>query len=69
MSLRSARLRMQIVAFPAQRRSEFMPTEEVQQTEVQRYVYYTLAAVIVAAVLAFIYLFNFTSFFKLAVPL
>jgi hypothetical protein len=46
-----------------------MPTDEVRQAEAVRYVTYTLAAMTAALILAFLYLFNFTSFFRLAVPL
>lgn len=46
-----------------------MPTDEVQQADAVRYVVYTLATMSFVLVLAFLYLFNFTSFFKLAAPL
>lgn len=46
-----------------------MPTEQEHDAQSMRYVYYTLAAMTLAALLAFLFLFNFTSFFKLAVPL
>lgn len=46
-----------------------MATDEEQQSEAQRYVFYTLAGLTTALVLSFLFLFNFTSFFKLAVPL
>jgi hypothetical protein len=46
-----------------------MPTDEARQAEAMRYVYYSLAAMTTALLLGFLYLFNFTSFFKLAVPL
>ena len=46
-----------------------MATDEERQTEAQRYIYYSLAAVMTVAIAAFLFLFNFTSFFKLATPL
>jgi hypothetical protein len=46
-----------------------MPTDQEHDAQLMRYVYYTLAAMTAAALAAFLYLFNFTSFFKLAVPL
>lgn len=65
-----ARSRLQIVASPAPRRRNIaMPTDQERQTEAQRFMFYTLGAMTAAAVLVFLYLFNFTSFFKLAVPL
>lgn len=46
-----------------------MPTDQEHDAQSMRYVYYTLAAMTGAALLGFLYLFNFTSFFKLAIPL
>jgi hypothetical protein len=46
-----------------------MSTDQEQQADARRYVYYSLAALAVAMFAAFIFLFNFTSFFRLAVPL
>ena len=60
---------MQIVAFRPSAGVEFMATDEERQTEAQRYTLYTLAAMIAAALAAFIFLFNFTTFFRLATPL
>jgi hypothetical protein len=46
-----------------------MPVDQVREAEAMRYVYYTLAAMTAVVLAAFLYLFNFTSFFKLAVPI
>jgi hypothetical protein len=46
-----------------------MPTDQERQTEATRYALYSLAAMTTALLLLFLYVFNFTSFFKLAVPL
>lgn len=46
-----------------------MPTEQQHRVDTTRYAVYALAAMAAAALAAFVYLFNFTSFFKLAVPL
>lgn len=46
-----------------------MPTDELRQAETKRYASYALAAMTTALFLVFLYLFNFTSFFRLAVPL
>lgn len=46
-----------------------MPTDEVRQADAKRYVSYSLAAMTAVLFLAFLYLYNFTSFFRLAVPL
>jgi hypothetical protein len=46
-----------------------MPTDQEPRDEATRFMFYSLAAAAVMAVAAFIYLFNFTSFFRLAVPL
>ncbi len=46
-----------------------MATDQERQSEVQRYILYTLGVLTTALVLGFLFLFNFTSFFKLAVPL
>jgi hypothetical protein len=46
-----------------------MATDEERRTDATRYAVYSIAAMSAAVVLVFLYLFNFTSFFKLAVPL
>lgn len=46
-----------------------MPTEQEHRDDTTRYAVYTLLAMAAAAVAGFLFLFNFTSFFKLAVPL
>lgn len=46
-----------------------MPTDQEHRDDATRYAVYTLAAMTTAALLAFFYLFNFTSFFKLVAPL
>lgn len=46
-----------------------MSTDQEQQADPKRYVYYSLAALAVTILAAFLFLFNFTSFFRLAVPL
>lgn len=46
-----------------------MPTDQERQAEAMRYVYYSIAAMTAAMLFGFLYLFNFTSFFRLAVPL
>lgn len=44
-------------------------TDQEHDAQTMRYVYYTLATMTAGMLAAFLYLFNFTSFFKLAVPL
>lgn len=46
-----------------------MPTDQERQTEATRYAVYSLAAMTTALLLLFLYLFNFTNFFRLAIPL
>lgn len=46
-----------------------MSTDQEQREDTTRYAVYVLAAVSAAVLLGFLYLFNFTGFFKLAVPL
>ncbi|MBX3513537.1 MAG: hypothetical protein KF826_04665 [Xanthobacteraceae bacterium] len=46
-----------------------MPADQEHDAQSLRYVYYTLAAMTAAAIVTFLYLFNYTNFFKLAVPL
>jgi hypothetical protein len=46
-----------------------MPTEQEHREDTTRYAVYALAAMFAAALAAFLFLFNFTSFFRLAVPL
>ncbi len=46
-----------------------MPTDQEHREDTTRYAVYALAAMTIAAVAGFLLLFNFTSFFKLAVPL
>jgi hypothetical protein len=65
----SARLRMQIVASRLRAGDRLMATDQERQTDATRYAVYTVAAMTAALVLVFLYLFNYTSFFKLAVPL
>jgi hypothetical protein len=60
---------MQIVASRLCAGDEIMSTDEERQTDTTRYAIYSIAAITTAVVLIFLYLFNFTSFFKLVVPL
>ncbi len=60
---------MQIIAFRLRAGDEFMPTDEQHREDTTRYAIYVLAAMSAAMVLAFLFLFNFTTFFRLAVPL
>jgi hypothetical protein len=60
---------MQIVASRSCAGDPSMATDEERQSEAQRYVFYTLGVLTTALVLGFLFLFNFTNFFKLAVPL
>ncbi len=46
-----------------------MPTDQQHREDAARYAVYVLAAMALAALAGFLFLFNFTSFFKLAVPL
>ena len=46
-----------------------MPTDQERREDATRYAVYSLAAMSAALLLVFLYLFNFTSFFRLAVPL
>jgi len=46
-----------------------MATEQEHRDETKRYAVYALAAMAFAVFVGFLFLFNFTSFFKLAVPL
>lgn len=46
-----------------------MPTDQERQSEAQRYVLYTLGAMTSVMLLLFLYLFNFTTFFRLSAPL
>ncbi|MBY0532805.1 MAG: hypothetical protein K2P86_12625 [Xanthobacteraceae bacterium] len=46
-----------------------MTTDPERREDATRYAVYTLAAMSTALFLVFLYLFNFTSFFRLAVPL
>lgn len=46
-----------------------MPTDQERRADASRYVTYTLVAMIGGLFLGFLYLYNFTSFFRLAVPL
>lgn len=46
-----------------------MPTDEQNREDTTRYAIYVLAAMSAAMFLAFLFLFNFTTFFRLAVPL
>lgn len=43
--------------------------EPVREADAMRHFYYALAAIAAAVLAAFLYVFNYTSFFKLAVPL
>jgi len=60
---------MQLVASRSCAGDSSMATDQERQSEVQRYILYTLGVLTTALVLGFLFLFNFTSFFKLAVPL
>jgi len=46
-----------------------MSIDQEPQADATRYVYYSIAATAVLLLVGFLYLFNFTSFFKLASPL
>jgi hypothetical protein len=46
-----------------------MPTDQEQREDTTRYAVYVLAAMSAAVLAAFLILFNFTTFFRLAVPL
>lgn len=46
-----------------------MPTEHEQREDTTRYAVYALAAMSAAVLAGFLILYNFTSFFRLAVPL
>ncbi len=46
-----------------------MATDQEQRDDATRYAVYTLAALCAAVLAAFLFLFNFTTFFRLAVPL
>jgi len=43
--------------------------EQAREAEAKRYFYYSLAIMTAAVLATFLYVFNYTSFFKLAVPL
>jgi len=46
-----------------------MPTDQEHREDTARYAVYALAVMAIAALAGFLFLFNFTSFFRLAVPL
>lgn len=60
---------MQIVASRLRAGEKFMPTDEQHREDTARYAIYVLAAMSAATLIAFLFLFNFTTFFRLAVPL
>lgn len=43
--------------------------EPAREADTMRHFYYALAAIAAVILAAFLYIFNYTSFFKLAVPL
>jgi hypothetical protein len=48
---------------------EIMPTDQELRETATRYAVYSISVMGLALLAAFLFLFNFTNFFKLAVPL